>query len=116
MSRGLGDVYKRQRFVYLPNISVFLSYFKHCKYLITDSFHGTSFALNFNKQFQVILCKDNTGSRILSVLKLTGLENRLTHDLSDLDTIYGDTIDYDRVNAIIAREREESYKILKSIL
>ena len=29
----------------------FVSYIAHAEYVITDSFHGTAFSINFNKQF-----------------------------------------------------------------
>ena len=43
------------KFVYLPDIGEFLSLVKNAKYLITDSFHGTAFAINFNTQFIEVL-------------------------------------------------------------
>ena len=43
------------KFIYLPDLPDFLSYIKNSTYFITDSFHGTAFALNFNRQFIEIL-------------------------------------------------------------
>lgn len=103
------------KFLYLPDLGHFLSYIKNCKYFITDSFHGTAFALNFNKQFIEILPNNKTGSRNQSILRLTGLENRIVKNFDDF-SIGKDFIDYNKVNMIIDAERGKSIDILKSML
>ena len=99
----------------LPDIGEFLSYIKNCKYMVTDSFHGTAFAINFNKQFVEILPTNGTGTRNQSVLELTGLVDRVVTDLNDF-SITNKNIDYVSVNRIIAQEREKSKFILKKML
>lgn len=101
-------------FLYLPELSDFLSYIKDCTYFITDSFHGTAFALNFNKQFIEILPNNKTGSRNQSILRLTGLEDRIINDYNDF-SICNRVIDYDRVNSILENERMKSIDILKKL-
>ena len=102
------------KFVYLPDLSDFLSYIKNCAYLITDSFHGTAFALNFNCQFIEILPNNKTGSRNQSILQLTGLQDRIISDFNDFD-IADKRIDYVKVNGILAKERRKSLAILESL-
>lgn len=103
------------KFIYLPNLDEFLSYIKNCTYFITDSFHGTAFALNFNKQFIEILPNNKTGSRNQSILQLTGLQNRIVTDFNDF-TIVDKRIEYVSVNKILEKERVKSISILKSLL
>lgn len=103
------------RFVYCPDIGVFLSYIKNCKYLITDSFHGTAFGLNFNKQIIEVMPNNSTGSRNLSLLQLTGLTDRIITDFSDF-SISQKNIDYNRVNEILKRERDKSFAKLNRML
>lgn len=102
------------KFLYLPDLEDFLSYIKHCSYFITDSFHGTAFAINFNKQFIEILPNNKTGSRNQSILKLTGLEDRIITDYNDF-SIYQKRIDYTNVNEILKQERIKSLDILKKL-
>lgn len=102
------------KFVYLPRMEKFLSYIKNCTYLVTDSFHGTAFALNFNRQFIEILPNNKTGSRNQSILELTGLENRILTDFNDF-SLAEQWIDYDRINDILNNERYKSIEILKSL-
>ena len=102
------------KFIYLPKLGKFLSYIKNCSYLVTDPFHGTAFALNFNRQFVEILPNNETGSRNLSILELTGLRDRIVTDFSDF-SIAERSIDYDRVNNILNRERKKSIELLGSL-
>lgn len=101
-------------FLYLPELGDFLSYIKDCTYFITDSFHGTAFALNFNKQFIEILPNNKTGSRNQSILRLTNLEDRIINDYNKF-SICNNIIDYDRVNSILEDERIKSIDILKKL-
>jgi hypothetical protein len=55
----------------------FLKLFRDAAFVITTSFHGTAFALNFFRPFYVVLDTDLTGdNRIYSLLKLIGAEDR----------------------------------------
>lgn len=103
------------KFVWCPDIPVFLAYIKHCRCLVTDSFHGTCFAINFNRPFMEVLPNTSTGSRNQSILKLTGLENRIVSDFKDF-SLFNEAIDYDKVNAILGKERSASLNILKGLL
>ena len=102
------------KFVYLPGLGEFLSYIKNCTYFITDSFHGTAFALNFNRQFIEILPNNKTGSRNQSILQLTGLQDRIVTDYDNL-SISNRKIDYESVNAVLRCEREKSMSIMHDL-
>lgn len=112
ISPTLHQLTRGGKFIYLPSLSDFLSYIKNCTYFVTDSFHGTAFALNFNKQFIEILPNNKTGSRNLSILSLTGLEDRVITDFNDFSIAYK-MIDYEKVNTILECERSKSIDILK---
>lgn len=59
----------------------FVSLFNHAAYVITDSFHGTAFSINFNIPFTTLLNPlSNLNSRALSILKLTNTMDRLIYD------------------------------------
>ena len=111
----LHQIKRGGKFVYLPDISEFLSLIKNAKYLITDSFHGTAFAINFNTQFIEILPNTGTSSRNQSILKLTELEDRVLTDLEDFSYI-DSQIDFSKVNKIIQKNREESIEYLKEFI
>ncbi|MDR0605207.1 MAG: polysaccharide pyruvyl transferase family protein [Bacteroidales bacterium] len=55
----------------------FLMLFRDAAFIITTSFHGAAFALNFSCPFYVVVDTDLTGdNRIFSLLKLLGAEDR----------------------------------------
>lgn len=114
MSASLHQVARSGRFKFLPGIGQFLSLIKNARYMVTDSFHGTAFAINFNTPFVEILPGNGTGSRNQSILQLTGLSDRIVTDFDDF-SILDRPIDFEPVNRVIADERRRSVEILKSL-
>ncbi len=110
----LHRVFKGGRAVYLPDISTFLSYIKNAKYMITDSFHGTAFAINFNTPFVDIL-PGETKTRNQSILELTGLTGQILNDYNDFCFV-NKVPDFTNANKIIDEERRASYEILKKMI
>ena len=111
----LHQIRRGGKFVYCPDIGKFLSLINNAKYMITDSFHGTAFAINFNTQFIEILPTTKTGSRNQSILELTGLKDRIITDYNNF-SIKNENINYSQVNKIIDDERRKSIKILKELI
>lgn len=103
------------KFVYCPDISGFLDLVKNATYLVTDSFHGTAFAINFNTQFVEVLPNTGTSSRNQSILELTGLTDRIVRDLNDFSYI-DQEIDFKEANEKIGTSRIESIRILEEML
>jgi len=115
VSASFHQVSREGKFVWCPNVGKFLSYIKNAECMITDSFHGTAFAINFNTPFVEILPNNKTGTRNMSILKLTGLSNRILRDDKNI-TLAKEKIDYLKVNQIIEEKRKESLDILKTML
>lgn len=83
--------------------------------VITDSFHETAFSINFERQF-VAFRAPRFNSRLESILRLTGLEERLLPADVDVDQIQLQPIDYKIVTAIIEKQRDKSFAFLKEAL
>ena len=107
-------VFKPGKAVYLPTVSEFLSYIKNAEFMITDSFHGTAFAINFNTQFVDIL-PGETKTRNQSILELTGLSHNILKSYDDFSFIKN-RIDFNYANKKLAEERINSLEILKKML
>lgn len=105
---------KPGKFIHLPTPGQFVTYIKNAKYIITDSFHGTVFSLIFNKQFIDIL-PGKTATRIESILKLVGLEDRILRDNNDYSFL-NESIDFENANNILKNERKESIKDLEKAI
>lgn len=98
----------------LPDPSEFVSQIDGANLLVTDSFHGTAFAINLNTPFVGVLPKDGTSSRNASILRLTGLEKRVLSAGNDEPAT--NAIDWEMVNAVLARERDRSLTLLKEMI
>lgn len=92
----------------------FLRYVRDAEYIVTNSFHGTAFAINFNKQFITVQRKE-FNSRLESILRLCRLSDRYISKDFILSKILKD-INYQNVNEILKDEREKSLEYLKNAL
>jgi len=87
----------------------FITLFSKAVYVITDSFHGTAFSINFNVPFTTLLNPvSNMNSRALSILNLCGLQDRVIYD--DGSKSEPQTVDFsfEEANKIIIKAREFS--------
>lgn len=111
----LHQKYRGGKFICCPDLGEFLALIDNASCIITDSFHGTCFAINFGKQLIEILPNNATGTRNQSILELTGLSNRILRDFNDYSLI-NQMIDYNEVHYILEVEREKSVDVMKNLL
>lgn len=101
--------------VRFPSVKMFLSLFAKASIVVTDSFHGTAFSLNFNRNF-IVTMPGKTGERIQSILELTGLAERIVHSKEEACEIAKNDIDFNYCNRVILSEREKAMRFLKEAL
>jgi hypothetical protein len=83
--------------------------------IITNSFHGTTFAVNFSIPF--VSVKPGTGlNRIGSFLQSIGLSDRLIKDVDDLDRAIESEINFADVHVKLRELRSLSYAYLENAL
>lgn len=114
----ISNTYKKSfniKYVKSAGPNEFLGLFKKAEYIITNSFHGTAFSINFNKQFftELLPKHKGTNSRIIDLLNLFNLRSRIIDSVSSADL--NQTIDYRNINYILNTEREKSNEFLKKI-
>lgn len=102
--------------IFFANPGDFLSLMYYAEYVITNSFHGTAFSINLNKQFSVY-APTGYATRIISILDLCALNGRLLES----DEIISDAkmdcqIDYGMVNSVLEKEREKANEFLTKAL
>lgn len=96
------------------NPSDFLSLMSYADFVITNSFHGTAFSINLNKQFYAYM-PSGFKTRLMSILELCGLEERaLTQEITE--ERINNLINYEPVNRVLEAERERTMKFLRSAL
>lgn len=92
--------------------SDFIELFNQAAFVITNSFHGVCFSVNFNKSF--VVTEPPTGrNRILNLLEQVELQARFIAgpDLPEIDTI-----DWDKVNGLLDASRQRSIAYLNNQL
>lgn len=100
-----------------PSIQQWLAAFAQADFILTDSFHGTVFSIIFNKPFISIANKGRGITRFHSLLKVFGLENRLIFEEQGISKeMLSESIDFNKINAIMSAERNKSFKLLKEQL
>lgn len=115
VSAYLHQIGRGGKLKWMPSIAQFLSLIEHASCLITDSFHGTALAINFNVPFIEILPNTGTASRNKSILNLFELQSRVLHDEEDV-TLADTPINYRRVNQLLSIYREKSMDTLKKMI
>lgn len=92
----------------------FVDLFLNAEFIITTSFHGTVFSINFNKPFYSIIKNGNPDSRITSILKLTGLQSRGVS--ADEKNVNCQSFDYKEPSLKLEQYRNSSLQYLQSCL
>lgn len=97
--------------------SEFLWMFDHADFVVTNSFHGTAFSINFNKDFYVVTpLRKKNNSRQKSILKLFNLSNRLLLEGDPMPKSGDFSVDYNSVATELHKQRVISRNFLiKSI-
>jgi len=100
-----------------PPVTSWIRGFMDAEFVVTDSFHGTVFSIIFNKPFLAIGNEKRGMSRFVSLLKIFDLEERLVFNNNpDIRKIIRTTIDFEKINNIIEREKKQATKFLQDSL
>lgn len=114
ISYGVYDILAGAQTLIAPSVREFVGLFLNAKYVITDSFHATAYALNFGKQF-VAVSPERFSTRIKSIMEITGTESHMLLDYGNVDLI-NVPIDFDYVNASLSKYRSMSMDYLRQAL
>lgn len=87
----------------------FLRYMLSASYVITDTFHGTAFSINLEKNFVVI---DRNKNKVNELLKMLNFSDRLVGASENLEKLFNTKIDYDERRSIINEFKEYSLNFL----
>lgn len=99
-----------------PSIEQWLRGFMDAEFIITDSFHGTVFSILFQKPFITIANKKRGMARMDSLLSILNLEDRQINCYDELEKVFHQNIDYQRVNHLLNKYRQYSVDFLLSNL
>jgi hypothetical protein len=121
--RGLEVIYlsdrlfKRSCVTTLSQTSVedWLSLFFYADTIVTNSFHGIAYSINFNKNFyvQFLPGRAKTNTRITNILNCFGLDSRLLPSKAT-NVKFCNITNYDEINLRLMKLRRESILALES--
>lgn len=100
--------------IYFVTPGDILSLIMNAEVVVTNSFHGTAFSINLNKQFWTYM-PSKFSTRITSLLDLCGLNGRLLENKIS-DTQIDDIINYNQINSVLQQERQKAYHFLTKAL
>jgi len=92
---------------------LFLSIYRKADYIITNTFHGTVFSTIYEKRFAVV---KNDKQKVLNVLKMCGLSDKMTEKAADYAAILHSDFNYETTRQNILRERTNSLRFLTEAL
>ena len=106
-----------QEFNTSRKVVTWLDSIRKAKFIVTDSFHGTCFAIIFHKPFVVLSSYPEMRSRMDQILRMLGLEDRIISPDQDsnFDFLLKD-IDWKHIDDILFGERNRALKWLQQHL
>ena len=103
--------YKHKMF-YEAGVEEFLSLIKNAEFVVTNSFHGLIFSVQYKKQF-VVFSREQANVKISELIDLFGLHDRV---LITGEEKYNEKINYEEVENRINKAKEKSIKYLNEAL
>lgn len=103
---------KGHRMFYEAGVEEFLSLVKHAEYVVTNSFHGMIFAVQYRRPF-VIFSREQCNTKIDEILQLFGLSD---HMLVTGKEKFDHEINYEVVHERISKARAASIEYLNKEL
>lgn len=101
----------------VPPVTHWIKGFMDAQFVITDSFHGTVFAIIFNKPFIAVGNIKRGIARFHALLEMFGLEERLVADnKTDLTELLNKPIDFEKANLILEEKKREALAFLSNAL
>ena len=103
---------------YEVDLYEWLWYYKNCKAVITDSFHGTIFSIIFQKPFISKCNQMRGGQRFVSLLEPISLIDRLFYNINDISNniMLLDNLDYKNTNQKLEEITNNSMEWLKNAI
>lgn len=108
------DIVRKGKLIWCPTVEEYLGLIRDAQYVIADSFHATVFSIQFGKKF-ISFYPEKASIRIKDLLSKLNLKERGTSgnpDIRDIDSV----IDYNAVNQLLNKYRNEDKKYLTMVL
>lgn len=91
----------------------FLGVIKNADYMITNTFHGTLFALILEKEFAVF---SNKNSKVEDIINKFQFKERDGINANDLNEIFDKKVNYEKINKLKLMHRKKSLDYLEDVI
>lgn len=91
----------------------FLGVIKNADYMITNTFHGTLFALILEKEFAVF---SNKNSKVEDIINKFQFKDRDGVNAEDLKEIFSSNVNYEKINELKLMHRRKSLEYLENVI
>lgn len=110
--------HKDFHYCFPPSLKTWMQRIAAAEFIITDSFHGVALSIINQKQFVVTLNHNDRDSRLINLIRLFHLEDRMFDSVEDMvkDYRWKQPIDYAEVSILVEQQREESRRYLNNAL
>ena len=98
------------------SVGEWLTYLSQSKFVVCDSFHGTVFSILMHRPFLVLGNSKRGNTRLLSILKAVGLENRLIQENDSIDMAHLPDLNWRAVDLRLSKLRSNSMEFLLKAL
>lgn len=88
-----------------------MEYIKEADYVVTDTFHGCVMSIKFNKKFAAF-CRETNHNKMMDLLRTFQLEQQLVTEENSVLDILNHEIDWNKINHIIYRQKENTVAYL----
>lgn len=99
--------------IYSAGPAEFVGLFANASYVVTDSFHGTIFSIQFHKPFYTYIAIEKSSSRISSLLNKLNLSKRILRK-KDISSFNPESIDFKEPETRLLDLRQASESFLAS--
>lgn len=106
--------YRCGKSVLVPEVFDFISLIDNARYVLTDSFHATAFALNLQTEPICIYPKD-FGGRLQSILKQTHTTQRHVKNYQDFEVV-NRSVDFEEVDRVLEKERKKAEEFIRLVI
>ena len=90
--------------------------FQNALAVVTGTFHGTSFAIKYNRPFVAYLTEQNRINKVGSLLSEFKLMDRIVDSTGDIIEVLSQPINYKRINAVLEQKKALSIAYLRECI
>lgn len=98
------------------SVESWLTAMMNADYVITDSYHGMAFAINFNKPFVTLGNLQGGQARFISLLETFNLSDRLSEDYDRILSLFKKDINWNMINDIKESMKNNSFSFIEKSL